>query len=262
MRERVTMTRGALRRMVGQVIRAELDARVGPNLRREVMRLEKEAIAWRDAATGGDGPPSGVRQIASERDSWRRLHITALQDINRLRDDLAQTQAALTMANASCTLALADALGAVVHAGTTHGDLVAQVRRLRAAPSVALPIVLEPAEEGGFTTTIPLLPGCVTEGDTAEEAVAHAQEAAELWLSTTVPATSAALGDVLEQVGSLRRLLAAASAENERLRARPSAMLDALDEARQIISDVAPGYSVWLDEADAVLHGAPDEVTP
>jgi len=38
-------------------------------------------------------------------------------------------------------------------------------------------VVFEPAEEGGFTVTVPALPGVVTEGDTLEEARAMAREA-------------------------------------------------------------------------------------
>ena len=32
-------------------------------------------------------------------------------------------------------------------------------------------------EEGGYTVTVPALPGCVTEGDTVEESLAMAREA-------------------------------------------------------------------------------------
>jgi predicted RNase H-like HicB family nuclease len=39
-------------------------------------------------------------------------------------------------------------------------------------------IVLIPdADEGGYTVTVPSLPGCVTEGDTFEEALENAREA-------------------------------------------------------------------------------------
>ena len=31
-------------------------------------------------------------------------------------------------------------------------------------------VIFEPAEEGGYTVIVPSLPGCVTEGDTLEEA--------------------------------------------------------------------------------------------
>ena len=42
--------------------------------------------------------------------------------------------------------------------------------------------VFEPAEEGGFTVYVPLLPGCISEGDTFEGAVANIEEAVELYL--------------------------------------------------------------------------------
>lgn len=39
-------------------------------------------------------------------------------------------------------------------------------------------VILDPdVEEGGYTVTVPLLPGCITEGDTFEEAVANARDA-------------------------------------------------------------------------------------
>ena len=38
-------------------------------------------------------------------------------------------------------------------------------------------IELEKNEDGGYTVTVPALPGCITQGATWEEAVAHAQEA-------------------------------------------------------------------------------------
>ena len=44
-------------------------------------------------------------------------------------------------------------------------------------------VVLHPdADEGGFTVTVPSLPGCITEGDTLEEALANAREAIGLHL--------------------------------------------------------------------------------
>lgn len=43
--------------------------------------------------------------------------------------------------------------------------------------------VFEPdAAQGGYTVTIPALPGCISEGDTFEEALRNIQEAAELYL--------------------------------------------------------------------------------
>ncbi len=45
-----------------------------------------------------------------------------------------------------------------------------------------LRVVLEPSDEGGFTATVPALPGCISEGDTREEALANIQEAIQLYL--------------------------------------------------------------------------------
>ncbi len=39
-------------------------------------------------------------------------------------------------------------------------------------------ILLDPDEaEGGYTVTVPALPGCVTQGETLDEAIAMAQDA-------------------------------------------------------------------------------------
>lgn len=43
-------------------------------------------------------------------------------------------------------------------------------------------IVLEPSDEGGYTVYVPSLPGCISEGDSVEEAMANIQEAVELYL--------------------------------------------------------------------------------
>ena len=45
-----------------------------------------------------------------------------------------------------------------------------------------LTIVLEPSEEGGYTAYVPSLPGCISEGETADEATANLREAIELYL--------------------------------------------------------------------------------
>ena len=45
-----------------------------------------------------------------------------------------------------------------------------------------LKVVLEPSDEGGFTVYVPALPGCLSEGDTEEEALANIQEAISLYL--------------------------------------------------------------------------------
>lgn len=45
-----------------------------------------------------------------------------------------------------------------------------------------LQIVLEPSDEGGYTVYVPALPGCISEGDTFDEAVNNIREAVELYL--------------------------------------------------------------------------------
>jgi hypothetical protein len=47
-------------------------------------------------------------------------------------------------------------------------------------------IVLEPSEDGGYTVYVPSLPGCISEGDTVEDALANIQEAVELYLEPDI----------------------------------------------------------------------------
>ncbi|MEK6985308.1 MAG: type II toxin-antitoxin system HicB family antitoxin [Candidatus Thermoplasmatota archaeon] len=55
-----------------------------------------------------------------------------------------------------------------------------------------LKVVLEPSDEGGYTVFVPALPGCISEGDTREEALRNIKEAIELYLEET-PADAALL---------------------------------------------------------------------
>lgn len=43
-------------------------------------------------------------------------------------------------------------------------------------------VIFEPAEEGGYVVTVPALPGCVTQGETFEEARKMAKDAICLYL--------------------------------------------------------------------------------
>ena len=43
-------------------------------------------------------------------------------------------------------------------------------------------VVLELSSEGGYTIYVPSLPGCISEGNTKEEAVENIKEAIDLYL--------------------------------------------------------------------------------
>lgn len=45
-------------------------------------------------------------------------------------------------------------------------------------------VVLEPSNEGGYTVYVPSLPGCISEGETREEALHNIKEAIELYLES------------------------------------------------------------------------------
>jgi len=49
-------------------------------------------------------------------------------------------------------------------------------------PKYVYPAIFEPNELGGYTVTFPDLPGCITEGDTLDEALKMAAEAMALHL--------------------------------------------------------------------------------
>lgn len=45
-----------------------------------------------------------------------------------------------------------------------------------------LRVILEPSDEGGYTVTVPSLPGCISEGDSVDDALINIREAIELYL--------------------------------------------------------------------------------
>ncbi len=53
-------------------------------------------------------------------------------------------------------------------------------------------VILQPAEEGGYTVFVPALPGCISEGDTKKAALSNIQEAIQGWI-----AVSRAYGDYI-----------------------------------------------------------------
>ena len=62
-------------------------------------------------------------------------------------------------------------------------------------------VILDPNESGGYTVTVPALPGCISEGDTRAESLVNIKEAIELYIESleadgeTVPD-----GDAIEEV--------------------------------------------------------------
>ena len=50
------------------------------------------------------------------------------------------------------------------------------------------PIFLEREEDGGYSVYAPDLPGCVSQGETREEATRNIQEAIVAWIETAIEA--------------------------------------------------------------------------
>jgi predicted RNase H-like HicB family nuclease len=50
---------------------------------------------------------------------------------------------------------------------------------------VKLKVILSPEPEGGFSVAVPALPGCFSQGETEDEALANAREAAGAWLEAS-----------------------------------------------------------------------------
>lgn len=47
-------------------------------------------------------------------------------------------------------------------------------------------VELKPQKEGGYTVTVPILPGCISEGDTMEEALKNIKDAVEGYIKVMV----------------------------------------------------------------------------
>jgi predicted RNase H-like HicB family nuclease len=43
-------------------------------------------------------------------------------------------------------------------------------------------VILQKEDDGGYVVTVPVLPGCVSQGDTREEALRNIEEAIELYI--------------------------------------------------------------------------------
>ena len=63
-----------------------------------------------------------------------------------------------------------------------------------------LKVLLRPESVGGYSASVPALPGCYSQGETREEALENIREAAELWLE--VAAETAATQAEEEEAGA------------------------------------------------------------
>jgi len=67
-------------------------------------------------------------------------------------------------------------------------------------------VIFEPAEEGGYTVYVPSLPGCISEGDTYDEALENIKEAIKGWIEVSkkfgdeVPPSDVIVGTVAVSV--------------------------------------------------------------
>jgi len=85
-----------------------------------------------------------------------------------------------------CALPSSNAANPGRHFGRRWSRSIARTRSRNRVHLLVFPlnyrILLRKEPEGGYTVTVPTLPGCVTFGETVEEAIAMAREAIELYL--------------------------------------------------------------------------------
>jgi predicted RNase H-like HicB family nuclease len=56
-------------------------------------------------------------------------------------------------------------------------------------------IIYPDKEDGGYVAEVPSLPGCVSQGETREDALANAREAIDLWIDSARSLNLAVPGD-------------------------------------------------------------------
>ena len=54
-----------------------------------------------------------------------------------------------------------------------------------------LKVLLRAESKGGYSVSVPALPGCFSQGETREEALSNIREAAELWLEVSADEAAA-----------------------------------------------------------------------
>ncbi len=63
-----------------------------------------------------------------------------------------------------------------------HGIIITRGTLMHKGGKMTIKVVLEPSDEGGYTVYAPSLPGCISEGNTIDEALENIREAIELYL--------------------------------------------------------------------------------
>lgn len=66
--------------------------------------------------------------------------------------------------------------------------------------SMKLQVLLEPSEAGGYTVSVPSLPGCISEGESIEDALSNIREAIALYLEPTEDSLSAIDGAIVREI--------------------------------------------------------------
>jgi antitoxin HicB len=66
----------------------------------------------------------------------------------------------------------------------TNTFVVISIKYLTLNMSLSYKVLLKPEPEGGYTVNVPALPGCITYGETLEEAKTNAREAIELYIES------------------------------------------------------------------------------
>lgn len=114
-----------------------------------------------------------MEMAAAAWDSWYRGTIRELDALMDLAPDAGSPGAARLLALAVALQAYEDIRWPIPR-GPMADPLLRKV--------LDYDVRLIPAEEGGFTVEVPSLPGCISQGDTEEEALANIREAIELYL--------------------------------------------------------------------------------
>lgn len=142
----------------------------GPRTARPVRGFSDLAGARTGATTEGDAgrcaPSIAARRLVGR--SRSEAHDTGAPDQARQRRYSA-TSTDVEARNAGCYLEVGRALAGRV-------PEVAVTRRYTV-------LLQSDPDEGGYTVTVPALPGCVSEGDTLEEALENAKDAIETLLA-------------------------------------------------------------------------------